>query len=161
MKPSDPGREHPHCGRMVIRRAQAGDHAPQGLGRVGSQFGIGDPGLLEIEHVEEVVAEQHAKRLRRRDLGAWHRRNAQTDHGRDPIGMQLRRAPHHRGAPVVTDEHRPLGADVVEQADHVGGQLGDVVVGDGLGPAGAAIAALIRSQYVVPGGREHRDLVTP
>ena len=39
-------------------------------------------------------------------------------------------------APVVADEHRLLGADVVEQADEVAGQVEDVVVLDV--PAGCA-----------------------
>ena len=47
--------------------------------------------------------------------------------GRDPVGVQQRRIPHHGGTPVVTDAHGPLGADVVEQTDEVGGQVVDVV----------------------------------
>ena len=75
--------------------------------------------------------------------------------------MQQRGLPHHHRAPVVADEHGLLGADVVEQADEVAGQCVDVVVLDGLGSAGAAVATLIRSQHVVAGLRENRDLVSP
>ena len=52
-------------------------------------------------------------------------------------------------------------ADVVQQADEVAGQCVDVVVLDGLGSAGAAVAALVRGQHVVAGLRENRDLVSP
>ena len=69
MKPSGPGAIIRSRGRRVTGRAQAADHAPHGLGRVGVQFGVGHPGLLEIEHVEEVVAEDRAERLRSAESG--------------------------------------------------------------------------------------------
>ena len=41
------------------------------------------------------------------------------------------------------------GADVVEQAEEVVGEVGDVVVVDRLGPARAAVAALVRREDAV------------
>ena len=70
-------------------------------------------------------------------------------------------APRHHGAEVVADEHRLLGADVVEQADEVGGQLDDVVGVDGVGLRRAAVAALIGRQHVVAGLGQRRNLVAP
>ena len=69
--------------------------------------------------------------------------------------------PCHRGTPVVADPDGALGADVVEQADDVGGQLVDVVGVDRIGTRRTAVAALIGRQHVVAGRGEHRDLVTP
>ncbi len=44
------------------------------------------------------------------------------DHAGDPVGMQAAVKFHATiDAPVVADDHRPLGADVVEQADDVAG----------------------------------------
>ena len=55
-----------------------------------------------------------------------------------PLGVEQRQAPHDHRAPVVADEHGLLFADVVEQAEQVVGEVDDVVVLDGLGPARAA-----------------------
>jgi precorrin-4 methylase len=61
----------------------------------------------------------------------------------------------------VADENGLRRADVVEQADEVAGQGVDVVVLDGVGSAGAAVAALLGGQHVITGLREHRYLVPP
>lgn len=113
------------------------------------------------KHVEEVVAENRPERLCRRNLRARDRRNAHPDDGSHPVGMQLRRTPHHRGTPVVADQHRRLGADVVEQADQVAGQVDDVVVADAFRAGAASVTALIGCQHVVTGSGQRRDLATP
>ena len=141
--------------------AQAAHHPAHGSGGVAVEFGVGDAGLLEIEDVEEVLAERVAERLRRRHLRAGQRRDAQRGDGRDPVGVQQWRVPHHDGTPVVADPDGALGADVVEQADDVGGQLVDVVGLDRLRTRRAAVAALIGCQHVVAGVGEDRNLVSP
>ena len=45
-------------------------------------------------------------------------------------GCEQRELPDDHRAPVVTDEHGPLLADVVEQREQVAGQVEDVVVLD-------------------------------
>ena len=52
-------------------------------------------------------------------------------------------------------------ADVVKQSDEVAGQGVDVVVLDGLGPGGTAVAALVRGQHVVARVGQHRYLMPP
>jgi hypothetical protein len=153
--------DHAQRGRRILGPRQPTQHPHDGPARVGAQLSVGRPGLLEIEHVEEVVAEDRAERCRRRHLRARHRRNAHADDGLDPFRVQLRRTPHHRGAPVVADEYRFLGADVVEQADQVAGQDRDVVVGDVNRAGGVSVAALIGRQHVIAGSSERRDLVPP
>ena len=61
----------------------------------------------------------------------------------------------------MSDPDGPLGADVVEQADDVGGQLVNVVGLDRIRTRRAAVAALIGRQHVVAGLGEDRDLVSP
>jgi hypothetical protein len=61
----------------------------------------------------------------------------------------------------VTDEHRLLGARLVEQADEVSGEGMDVVVLDGFGSARTAVSALVGRQHVVAGVCQHGDLVAP
>ncbi len=75
--------------------------------------------------------------------------------------MQQRRRPGHHAAEVVTDDHRAFGADVIEQADDVGGQLDDVVGVDGDRLRRPAVAALIGRQHAVAGLGQRRNLVTP
>ena len=75
--------------------------------------------------------------------------------------MQQRRRPRHDAAEVVADEHRAFGADVVEQADDVGGQLDDVVGVDRLRLRGPAVPALIGRQHVVAGLGQRGYLVPP
>ena len=61
----------------------------------------------------------------------------------------------------MTDEHRPGGPDVVEQADEVGRQRMDVVVGDRVRTRRAAVPALVGGEHVVARVGQHRDLVPP
>ena len=83
------------------------------------------------------------------------------DHSGEPVRMQQRRRPGHHGAEVVPDDHRPFGADVIEQADDVGGQLDDVVRVDGRRLRRPAVAALIGRQHAVARLGQRRNLVTP
>lgn len=41
--------------------------------------------------------------------------------------MQMPGSPDHHATQIVTDPHRALRADVVEQADQIAGQRGDVI----------------------------------
>jgi hypothetical protein len=61
----------------------------------------------------------------------------------------------------VTHPHRPVGADVVEQADDVCGQLPNVIGLAGLWARRSAVAALIGGQHVIARRGQRRDLVPP
>ena len=155
------GGHHPQRRALVAGCSQAAHHPADRPGGVAVEFGVGDTRLLEIQHVEEVLTERAAQRLRRRHLRAGQRRDAQRGDGRDSVGVQQRRIPHHDGTPVVANPDGALGADVVEQADDVGGQLVNVVGLDRIRTRRAAVAALIGSQHVVAGVGEDRNLVPP
>jgi hypothetical protein len=64
-------------------------------------------------------------------------------------------------AQIVTHPHGTLRPNVIEQADQVAGQRGDVVSLDCLGASRAAVAALVRCKHVVPGLRKRRHDATP
>ena len=125
------------------------------------RFGVGHAGFLEVEDVEEVLAERVAPDLDRRTERTRHRGHAQPDHAADTVGVQEREVPGDHRAPVVADDHGAFGADVVEQSGEVAAQRDDVVVLDRLGPRRAAVAALIRGQHVVAGVRQCRNLMPP
>ena len=155
-----PRRQHALRGELVaaLRRRE---QSPERGRRVGGQLGVGRPGFLEVEDVEELVAEQPPEGLRGRDLRARHRGQAQPRHRAEPLRMQQRCGPGHHRAEVVAHQHGLLGADSVEQPDDVGGQFGDVVGLDRGRPVGAAVAALVGGQYVVAGVGQAADLVAP
>ena len=83
------------------------------------------------------------------------------DDAGDPFGVQQRELPHDHRAPVVADEHCLLVADVVEQPEHVAGQVDDVVRVDRLGSDRRAVAALVGSQHAVARLGQRRNLVAP
>ena len=132
MKPSGPGatiRRRPPRRRPQPKSAQHPAH-----GRAGSRASSASatPGFLEVQDVEEVVAERSAGTSRRGTARRTRdRRHAQSGHrGRTRSGCSSGNVRGHDRAPVVPDDRRLLGADVVEQARDVGGQCDDVVVLD-------------------------------
>ena len=160
MNPSGPGLQHALRRALVGGRQRAHQLAQRG-GRVAVQFGVGGSRLLEVEDVEEVVAEDPAEGLRRRHLRPRDRWNTQPDHTGEPVRVQQRGAPGHHAAEVVADDDRAFCSDVIEQADDVGGQLDDVVGVDGARLRRTAVAALIGRQHAVAGLGQRRNLVTP
>ena len=96
--------------------------------------GVGDARLLEVEDVEEGVAEDLAHHLHRRHRRTRQERHAHAAHPGDPVGVQQRHLPDDHRPPVVADEDGPLRTEVVEQAEEVVGQVDDVVVVDRVGP---------------------------
>ena len=155
-----PRREHALRGELVTPLCGR-EQPPERGRRIGGQLGVGRSGFLEVEDVEELVAEQPPEGLRGRDLRAGHRGQAQPGHGAESLRMQQRCGPGHHRAEVVAHQHGLLGADSVEQPDDVGGQFGDVVGLDRGRPVGAAVAALVGGQYVVAGVGQAADLVAP
>jgi hypothetical protein len=61
----------------------------------------------------------------------------------------------------VADEHGPLAAEIVEQAQEVVGQVDDVIVGDAVRPGRPAVAPLVGGHGVVTGGGQRGELVAP
>ena len=145
-----------------LAHGQPGEHPRHRLGRVGAEVGVGHAGLLEVEDVEEAVAERRAHE--RAPAPSGPRGRSGTLIATTPviaIGVEQRHLPDDHRAPVVADEGRLLGADVVEQAEQVVGEVVDVVGLDRLGPVGLAVAALVRGEHAVAGVGERGDLVAP
>ena len=113
-----------------LRHGQPGEHPRHRLGRVGAEVGVGHAGLLEVEDVEEALAERRAHERHRRHRPAGEERHAHRHHPGHPVGVEQRHLADDHRAPVVADEDRLLGADVVEQAEQVVGEVVDVVVLD-------------------------------
>jgi hypothetical protein len=61
----------------------------------------------------------------------------------------------------VAAEDRLLDAQVIEEANHVAGEMLDVVVRDRGGPPGEAVAALVRRDHPAAGIGQGLDLVAP
>ena len=115
-----------HRGRGIERavlghaRAQQATHR---VARVAAQLRVGDPRLLEVEDVEEAVAEDLAHQL---TGGIGARGMNGTLMPTTPAtrsGCEQRQLPHDHRAPVVADEHRLLLAERVEQPDQVAGEV--------------------------------------
>ena len=75
--------------------------------------------------------------------------------------MVLGEAPDHRRAPVVADPDGLLGAQPVQQFDHVGDDLFLAIGVVGRIAAGTAIAAHVRRDGAKTQAGEHGQLVTP
>ena len=146
---------------VFLGQTQSREHAPHRRRRIATEVRVGDAGLLEVEDVEERVAEHLAH-----DLDGWHRaareeRNAHAHDTGDAFRRQQRELPHDHRAPVVADEHRAFLADVVEEAEQVVREVLDVVVLDRVGTRRSAVPALIGCEHAVSGRRERGDLVAP
>ena len=75
--------------------------------------------------------------------------------------MQTGEVPHHHRSPVMADEQRVVGTDLVEQADEVGAQVVGPVGLDRARCARLAVPALVGYEHPVPGCDERFDLVAP
>ena len=105
------------------------ERRPQGAPQIGVELRLGDAGLLEVEEVEEVVAQ-------RRPHGIGGLRRAGSGPARSPAKWMLSAAmarkrsgrrsaavPRHRAAPVVAHDDRGVDAARVEQADDVADEM--------------------------------------
>ena len=101
---------------VLVARDVAGERVEQAAERaakVDVELALGDTRLLEVEDVEEVVAERgahgvgrlHRRRRARRDAAPVH---AEGGDGVEPVGPEQRRVPRHRRAPVVADDRGAL-----------------------------------------------------
>ena len=131
------------CEVAVRAARRAAEHAPHRLRRVAAEVGVGDTRLLEVDDVEEVVGEQLAHLLHRRERTTRKEGDAHPDDAGDAVGVQEAHLPHDERTPVVADEHRLLGTGVVEHAEQVVGEVDDVVLADVVGSARPAVAALV------------------
>ena len=88
-------------------------------------------------------------------------RHAEADDAAEAVGAQQRGVPGHRRAPVVAGDHRLLGTERIEQADHVADQVQQRVLVDRLRAVGLAVAAHVGRDGVVAGLRQRGELVAP
>ena len=142
---------------LAARRIQHGAHV---AARVGVEFGLGRPDVLEVQHVEELVTEDVAEDLGRRP-GCVRVGDAHVVDGRDPLGVEAPHLPHDHGAPVVPGERRLVVAVVVEQSAQVRRQLVRPVGGHLGGGRAAAVAAQVGGEGAVPGVAQRAELVAP
>ena len=69
--------------------------------------------------------------------------------------------PGDRRSPIVTGDHRPVGAKSVEQPDQIAYQMEQSVLVDRFRAVGPAIAAHVRRHRTEPGFGEGRELMAP
>ena len=135
--------------------------ALEGTAEVPLELGLGDAGLLEVQHVEEVPGVELVEHVDHRDAHGRHVRHAESRDGSNLVGVEERGAPHDRRAPVVADEHdRP----VVEGRGHrgdVAGKLAERVPLDLRRHGAAAVAAHVQCRDPVPSLGQVGDLVAP
>ncbi len=136
------------------RSGVAGDreiNRPQRFPNAGFKFGLSHAGLLEINHVPEIVA---VKFLFGQRPGSPSRvRHAHSDDCAHPRRMQKRRMPRDRRAPIVTERAGKPG-DIVRQFD-------DVVGFNLRRPVAASITALVWRGHLEPGGDQRINLMPP
>ncbi len=126
-------------------------------GGVGAEVGVGHPGLLEVEDVEEGVAEDLAHQLDRRHR----RRGARTARSCRPRPRRARgragpaptRPSTPQSWPTNTARSSPRSSS---RASRSSVRCADVVVLDRLGPARPAVAPLVGGEDPVAGGGERR-----
>ena len=151
------GRMNPNCRRVTADGVV--QHANR-LAHVGVQFGLGDTGLLEVDGVDEVVAEILLARQ-----GADGRpnsgRHAQREHRVDPLRIQRGHVPADDGAPVVSDQRERLMSQCVGDADRICRQRDRVVRLRICRFVAAAVASLIGNGNLIAGGDQVVDLVAP
>ena len=127
---------------------------------VALELGFGNAGRLEIELVEESVV-RLGHRRRRPGLAARPERHAEPDHAAEAVRTQQRRVPGDRRAPIVPGDHRRLGTERVEQADHVADEMEERVLLDLLRRVGLPVAAHVRRHGMEAGFGEGAELVAP
>ena len=117
---------------------------------------------LLVEVHEIVVASQHClHEIEPRHFAAREVRQAERHDLVDPLRVQQREAPHDKRSPVVTDESRALVTEVVEQGSKVTRQVLDIVIDDIDWSGRVAEPPLVRSDHMVAGSDESRDLIAP
>ncbi|SIJ18215.1 Uncharacterised protein [Mycobacteroides abscessus subsp. abscessus] len=126
-----PGCDH----RGAVDAGHPSHHAAHRGCRVPVEIGVGDARFLEVQDVEEVVAEQFVPRLCGRDLTAPGEGHREADHSGHAFGDGERGMPGDHGAPVVSDECRLSGPHVIENSEEVIRERLDVVVIDVRGHA--------------------------
>ena len=76
-------------------------------------------------------------------------------------GPKQRSVPGDRGSPIVTGNHRLLGAERIEQSHHVADEMEQSVLVDRLGPIRLAVAAHVRCNGAESGRRQRSELMAP
>ena len=134
--------------------------------RSASSSRLGDARLLEVEDVEEAVAQRGAHGvggLRRRVGPArcppqWTLRAATAS---EAVGPQQRGVPRHRAAPVVADDDGGVDRRA-RRAARRGRRRGAAACTPRPGRhVGGAVAALVGREHVVPGVAQRAQLVAP
>jgi hypothetical protein len=140
-------------------------------GNVGLEAGAGGGEILLVEQLIIPLAGRELglridRAVDQRDDVA--RREAARNVGHAEVGDPVAavrvvagEAPDHRAAPVVTDEHRLLAAEAVQQLDHVGRALGERIGLVAVVDAGASVAAHVRRDGAEAHAAERRQLMAP
>ena len=134
--------------------------------KVDVELGLGDARLLEVEDVEEAVAEPGAHGVGRLHRRGWARRDPAPVHAErgdrvETVGPEQRGVPRHRRAPIVADDRGALDAERVEQPDQVADQVELGVLPDLGGHVGLPVAALVGRDRVEAGLPQGDELVAP
>jgi hypothetical protein len=144
-------------------RHVAGDRVEAGADEppdVVLEFRLGHPRGLEIELVEDGIVGLRHDRGRplqpTRCIG-----HAEADHAAKAVGAHQRGTPRHRCAPIVAGDDRLLGAERIEQPDHVADQVEERVLVDRLRPVGPAVTAHVGGHGMEPRLGECRELMAP
>ena len=125
-----------------------------------SQLRFGHARCLKIKLVENrlVCLRHHAGRANWKPRPERH---AHPDHRAKAVRTQQRGIPCHRRAPIVSSDHRRVGAESVQQTDHIAHQVQQRVLINRLGTICLSVAAHIRRHRLKAGVRKRLQLVTP
>ncbi|CAI0423389.1 unnamed protein product, partial [Linum tenue] len=94
-------------------------------------------------------------------MGLAERRDAEVDHGGDPVGSEPAKVPGHGGSPIVPDQEDLVDLEGVEEADQVADDVEGGVFGRRRGRVGVAVPAEVRGDAAVAEGGEGEELVAP
>ncbi len=122
--------------------------------------GLGHPRRLEIELIEDRVLGL------RHDRGRPHRpprpeRHAEADHPAEAVGAHQSRMPRDRRAPIMAGDDCLLGAQSIEEADHVADQMEKGILIDRLRTIALPVPAHVGRHRMEPGRGERRELMAP
>ena len=155
------------CIRSFKRRAagprptRTNQHLAHRDGNIVLQLMLGNAGCLEIELIEEPIAEDLGRTRHRRRGTAFRGRHRQRGDGREHIRPHHRRRPGDRRPPVVPDDDRRLLPQSSDESNDVTNLVQERIAVDLGRSIGTAVAALIRRNYVIARGRQRGNLVTP
>ena len=123
--------------------------------RANLKLGLGEARGLKIELIKDRIV------VLRHDRGRPNRparpiRNTEADHRPEALRTQECGVPRDGCSPIVTGDHRLIGAESVEEAHHVADKMQQRILVYRLGALGLAIAAHVGRHRVEAGFGERR-----